>query len=90
LVGTWARLPAGAAGHDLSEVYATLSLVGYICSIRFPDGWVLHVRALYSQATYMGRLEGPHTALTNDRRIAGRCLPRTVLLQRVVRGAERP
>lgn len=50
-------------------MYATLSLVGYICSIRFPDAWVLHVRALYSQATYMGHLEGPHTALTNDRRI---------------------
>ncbi len=37
-----------------------------IRSVTFRDGWAVHLRALYAQATYADHLEGPITAHRND------------------------
>jgi hypothetical protein len=43
--------------------------VSEICRVVFADGWTVRLRALYCQATYVGDVEGPHTRMSNDRRI---------------------
>ena len=51
-------------------VSGTICDVTGICAVEFADGWTVHFRALYCQATYAGHLEGPHTRLSNDRLIS--------------------
>ena len=50
----------------LSVVAARIWRVTSICALAFPDGWVVRLRAMYTQATYAGHLEGAITARRND------------------------
>jgi hypothetical protein len=41
--------------------------VSHICTVEFPDGWKLSLRALYTQATYADYDGAPHSAVNNSR-----------------------
>ena len=57
-----------AGQAPVSDLSAKIRRVTHIAAIAFADR-TIYLRAFCCTATYAGRLEGPHTALSNARRI---------------------